>query len=60
MMSISDNLPTYDVYGVCAAEVLLDVLTGTHIVSRVDLVEDTGRSLNPNVDVGQVSAIKYR
>lgn len=54
MMSTSDNLPTYDVYGVCTAEVLLDVLTGTHIVSRVDLVEDTGRSLSPNVDVGQI------
>ncbi|CAH2090112.1 unnamed protein product [Euphydryas editha] len=54
MMSVLDNLPTYNVYGVCTAEVHLDVLTGTHIVSRVDLVEDTGRSINPNVDVGQI------
>lgn len=51
------ELPEYTVYGVCAAEVHLDVLTGTHVLSRVDIVADTGRSLNPDIDVGQVSAV---
>ncbi|XP_050344173.1 uncharacterized protein LOC126769429 isoform X2 [Nymphalis io] len=54
MTSQLDNLVGYPVYGVCSAEVHLDVLSGTHIVNRVDLLEDTGRSLNPDLDVGQI------
>ncbi|CAH2090110.1 unnamed protein product [Euphydryas editha] len=53
-MTSPSELAEYTVYGVCAAEIHLDVLTGTHVLSRVDLVEDTGRSLNPDVDVGQI------
>lgn len=49
-----DGLGDYIVYGVCATEVELDVLTGTHSVTRVDILEDTGISLSPEVDVGQV------
>ena len=32
----------------------VDVLTGEHITKRVDLLEDTGISLNPDIDMGQI------
>ncbi|XP_044766834.1 xanthine dehydrogenase/oxidase-like [Coccinella septempunctata] len=44
----------YVIYGSCATEVLLDVLTGQHIITRVDLIEDTGTTLSPEIDIGQV------
>lgn len=44
----------YPVYAVCALEVEVDILTGVHEVRRLDLLEDTGRSLSPQIDVGQV------
>lgn len=44
----------YDVYGVATSEVELDVLTGSTVVRRVDILEDTGESMSPLVDVGQV------
>lgn len=50
----SPNVSNYPIYGVCACEVLLDVLTGQHIVSRVDLLEDAGQSMSPLIDIGQV------
>ena len=46
-----------DAYTVCSlglTEIELDVLTGNYIVKRVDILQDAGESLNPNVDVGQV------
>ncbi|XP_045774054.1 xanthine dehydrogenase-like isoform X1 [Maniola jurtina] len=54
MSSNLDKLTPYSVYGACTAEVELDVLTGNHVLTRVDLVEDTGRSLSPEIDVGQI------
>ncbi|KAF9823384.1 hypothetical protein SFRURICE_006597 [Spodoptera frugiperda] len=54
MMSTNDGLVGYNVYGVCAAEVELDVLTGNHIVRRLELLEDTGVSMSPEIDVGQI------
>lgn len=41
-------------YGVCALEVEVDILTGNHDISRVDLLGDAGRSLSPKIDVAQV------
>lgn len=52
--SDKDKLTGYTVYGACSIEVTLDVLTGEHVLERVDLLEDTGRSLNPDLDVGQI------
>ncbi|XP_039757164.1 indole-3-acetaldehyde oxidase-like isoform X3 [Pararge aegeria] len=52
--SEQDKLTAYSIYGVCIAEVELDVLTGNHLLTRVDLVEDTGRSISPEIDVGQI------
>lgn len=49
----------YDVYGVTLAEVEIDVLTGEHEVLRVDLLQDVGQSVNPAIDVGQVSYIQF-
>jgi len=44
----------YFSYGMAVAEVELDVLTGSHKLSRVDMVHDVGDSLNKPIDMGQV------
>lgn len=44
----------YHIYGICATEVEVDVLTGQHLVTRMDVLEDTGDSINPLLDIGQV------
>jgi len=48
------DMDPYSVCGLCLTEVELDVLTGNYIVGRVDILEDTGESLNPNVDIAQI------
>lgn len=48
------ELKKYIVWGVCCCEIEIDILTGNLSVKRVDLLEDTGESMSPNVDVGQV------
>ncbi|XP_049874983.1 uncharacterized protein LOC126373064 [Pectinophora gossypiella] len=48
------EIKPYDIYAACALEVEIDVLTGNIDIRRVDLLEDTGRSLNPDIDVGQI------
>ncbi|EDW38594.1 GL11937 [Drosophila persimilis] len=48
------DMENYAVCGLCLTEVEFDVLTGNYLVSRVDLLEDAGESLNPNVDIGQM------
>eukprot|EP00879_Flechtneria_rotunda_P005310 GHRR01005597.1.p1 GENE.GHRR01005597.1~~GHRR01005597.1.p1 ORF type:complete len:688 (+),score=262.80 GHRR01005597.1:308-2065(+) len=45
---------TYQFFGVGAAEVEVDLLTGERRLLRADLMVDVGRSVNPAVDLGQV------
>jgi xanthine dehydrogenase/oxidase len=49
-----DDIEGYDVWVLNVTEVEIDVLTGEYKVVRNDLYEDTGKSLNPAVDLGQI------
>jgi len=44
----------YYTNGVACSEVLIDRFTGELSVSRVDLIMDAGKSLNPGIDRGQI------
>ena len=44
----------YYVYGAAASEVEVDGITGAHRVRRVDILQDTGRSMNEGIDRGQI------
>ncbi len=44
----------YFAYGAACAEVIIDTLTGEMKVTRVDILHDVGRSLNPAIDIGQI------
>ncbi|MGC4026793.1 MAG: xanthine dehydrogenase molybdopterin binding subunit [Mesorhizobium sp.] len=44
----------YYAYGAACAEVSVDVLTGEYMVERVDILHETGRSLNRALDLGQI------
>lgn len=44
----------YYVYGAAVAEVIIDTLTGENKVTRVDILHDVGKSLNPAIDFGQL------
>ena len=41
-------------WGAVATEVEVDLLTGEMNIRKADLVEDTGASMSPEVDIGQV------
>lgn len=51
----SSDARNFNVYGITLAEVEIDVLTGESEIIRVDLIEDAGQSVSPELDVGQVS-----
>ncbi|MDP2698944.1 xanthine dehydrogenase molybdopterin binding subunit [Thalassospira sp.] len=44
----------YFAYGMACSEVMIDTLTGENKVTRVDILHDVGRSLNPAIDRGQI------
>jgi xanthine dehydrogenase large subunit len=44
----------YFCYGAACSEVMIDVTTGETKVTRVDILHDVGRSLNPAIDIGQI------
>jgi xanthine dehydrogenase large subunit len=44
----------YYAHGASVSEVLVDTLTGEYKVTRVDILQDVGRSLNPAIDIGQI------
>ncbi|XP_026318629.1 xanthine dehydrogenase 1-like [Hyposmocoma kahamanoa] len=50
----NNYLNDYNVYGVTLAEVEIDVLTGEHEILRVDLLQDVGQSVSPEIDIGQI------
>ena len=44
----------YFAYGAAVSEVIIDTLTGENKVTRVDILHDCGKSLNPAIDLGQI------
>ena len=44
----------YFAYGAAVTELVIDRLTGENRILRVDILHDTGTSLNPALDIGQV------
>jgi xanthine dehydrogenase large subunit len=44
----------YFAYGAACSEVIVDTLTGENRVTRVDILHDVGKSLNPAIDIGQI------
>lgn len=45
---------SYHNYGVCCSEVTVDMLTGETTIDSVNMMYDSGRSLNPAIDIGQM------
>ncbi|WP_339806919.1 molybdopterin cofactor-binding domain-containing protein, partial [uncultured Marinobacter sp.] len=44
----------YYANGASCSEVVIDTLTGEYRVLRTDILHDVGRSLNPDIDIGQI------
>lgn len=44
----------YFAYGAAVSEVVIDTLTGENRMTRVDILHDAGKSLNPAIDLGQI------
>ena len=44
----------YFAYGAAVTEVVIDTLTGENRILRADILHDTGTSLNPALDMGQI------
>ena len=50
----NNNVLNYNNYGATCSEAEIDVLTGETEILRTDILFDCGRSINPEIDVGQV------
>lgn len=48
------DMQNYHIYGLAITEIEVDILTGNNFIKRVDILEDAGESLSPNVDIGQI------
>jgi len=44
----------YSAYGSSVTEVMIDTLTGELDITRIDILHDVGKSLNPAIDYGQL------
>ncbi|MEO0681488.1 MAG: xanthine dehydrogenase molybdopterin binding subunit, partial [Pseudomonadota bacterium] len=44
----------YFAYGAAVSEAMIDTLTGEYKITRADILHDVGRSLNPDIDLGQI------
>ncbi|OUR78630.1 xanthine dehydrogenase molybdopterin binding subunit [Alphaproteobacteria bacterium 46_93_T64] len=44
----------YFAYGAAVSEAVIDTLTGENKITRVDIIHDTGKSINPTIDLGQI------
>jgi xanthine dehydrogenase large subunit len=44
----------YFAYGAAVTEVVIDTLTGENRILRTDILHDTGTSMNPALDIGQI------
>lgn len=45
----------YFSYGMAVSEVLIDVLTGNMTLTRADIIQDVGNTINKEIDLGQTS-----
>ncbi|XP_073980913.1 xanthine dehydrogenase-like isoform X2 [Rhodnius prolixus] len=54
MFTNKDDVKDYHIYGIVVTEVEVDILTGQYQTRRVDIIEDAGQSLSPEIDIGQV------
>ena len=44
----------YFCYGAAVSEVIIDTLTGENKITRVDILHDAGRAINPAIELGQI------
>ncbi|XP_013100957.2 uncharacterized protein LOC106082773 [Stomoxys calcitrans] len=48
------DIQEYSIHSLALTEVEVDILTGNHLIKRVDILQDVGESLSPNIDIGQI------
>lgn len=49
------RLVNYSIFGIAVTEVEVDILSGSKWIVRSDIFEDAGKSMNPAIDMGQVT-----